>query len=85
MVLDGFLDFRRDSIEIGLQSRLGVEIKNWTQQVFELLRSQIGDVVIEYQIDVGAARIRILITGGDRCGASSWFRQLQCADTTSAS
>src|SRR6202140_3993701 len=70
MVLDSFFDFRRDSIKISLQRRLGVEIKNWTKQVFELLRSQIGNVVIEYQIDVGAARIRILITRGDRRGAS---------------
>ena len=57
MVLDRFFHLGRDRFDIGVHRRLGVEVEDRPQHLLELFDGEIGNVMVENQIDVGAARI----------------------------
>ena len=70
MILDGILDRCRNGFEVGFDSGLSVEVENWPKQVLQLLRRQVRDIVIEYQVHVRAAGICVGIAGSHRSGAT---------------
>ena len=79
--LDGVAHFGRKRVKVGFHSGFGIEVKNRSQQIFQLLRVEFGYITFENQIYVGAARIGIRVAGSDR--RSLLHRRIECADTTS--